>query len=173
MVWGHHQAAEIPINQPFVRSVFRVEKQNAFPRCKSFHRESRYKAGQKKGLIVNTRGWNPQLWLLLSFLLTSLKRRRVWGGTIFKVSLNKGGNFYKLLCCLRCRQKPASSPYCHPVGKLFRYMWQPQHPSQRTGSSKILPLIFKQDTRALLLHKNYLQIIECAYKVDNNANSKL
>lgn len=173
MVWGHHQAAEIPINQLFVRSVFRVGKQNVFPRCKSFHKESRFKAGQKKGLIVNTRGWSPQLWLLLSFLPTSLKRRRIWGGTIFKASLNKGENFYKLLCCLRCRQKPASSPYCHSVWKLFRYMRQPQRPSQRTSSSKILPLIFKQDTRALLLHKNYLLIIEWAYKADNNANSKL
>lgn len=163
MVRGHHQAAEIPINQLFVRSVFWVGKQNVFPGCKSFHRESRYKARQKEGLLVNTRGGSPQLWLLSSFLPTFQKRRRVWGGTIFNVSLNKGGNFYKLLCCLRCRQKPASSLYCHPVGKFFRYMWQPQHPSQRTSSSKILPLIFKQDTRAFLLHKNYLLVIECAY----------
>lgn len=173
MVWGHHQAAETPINQLLLRSGFRVGKQNAFPGCKSFHRESGYKAGQEKALTVNTRGWSPQLSLLSSFLPISLKRRRVRGGTIFKVSLSKGGDFYKPLCCLRCRQEPASSPYCHPVGKLFRYLWQPQRPSQRTSSSKILPLIFKQNTGAFLLHKNYLLVSECAFKVNNNANSKL
>lgn len=173
MVWGHHQAAENPINQLRVRSGFRVGKQNAFPGCKSFYRESGYKARQEKALTVNTRCWSPQPSLLSSFLPISLKRRRVRGRTVFKASLNKEGDFYKRLCFLRCRQEPASSPYCHPIGKLFRYLWQPQHPSQRTSSSKILPLIFTQDIGAFLLHKSYLLVTECAYKVDNNENSKL
>lgn len=126
IVWGHHQAAETLINQLSVRLVFRVGKQNTLPGCKSFHKESNYKAGQEKALTVNTRDCSPQPSLLSYFLSISLKTRRVWGGTIFNASL-KRGDFYKPLCCLRCRQEPASSWYWHPARKLFRYSHSAPH----------------------------------------------
>lgn len=126
----------------------------------------------RKSTYSEYKGLEPTTVTSIIILPHTLKRRRVQGGTIFKASLNKGRDFYKPLCFLRCRQEPASSLYCHPVGKLFSYLWQPQRPSQKTSSSKILPLIFKQDIRAFLLHKNYLLVTECAYKVDDNAKGK-